>query len=48
MLEIHPYVEEDGKRYSFFYTADQQIKSLIRSFEELDPQSYRTCVTGDN
>ena len=48
MLEIHPYVEGDGKRYSFFYTADQQIKSLIRSFEELDPQSYRTCVTGDN
>lgn len=48
MLEIHPYVEGDGKRYSFFYTADQQIKSLIRSFEELDPHSYRTCDTGDS
>lgn len=46
MLEIHQYIELDKKRYSFFYTADQQIKGLIRAFESLESQAYVTAFTG--
>ena len=46
MLEIHQYIELDKKRYSFFYTADQQIKGLIRAFESLESQTYITAFTG--
>ena len=47
MLEIHQYIELDKKRYSFFYTADQQIKRLIRAFEQKDSYLYITAYTGE-
>lgn len=47
MLEIHQYIELDKKRYSFFYTADQQIKRLIRAFEQQDSHLYVTAYTGE-
>ena len=47
MLEIHQYIELDKKRYSFFYTADQQIKRLIRDFEQKDSHLYVTAYTGE-
>ena len=47
MLEIHQYIELDKKRYSFFYTADQQIKRLIRAFEQKDSHLYVTAYTGE-
>ena len=46
ILEVHQYIELDKKRYSFLYTADRQIKSLIRAFRELDPSLYETSYTG--
>lgn len=46
ILEIHHYVELDKNRYTFLYAADQQIKSLIRSFEALDPAEYVSSYTG--
>ena len=46
ILEVHQYIELDKKRYSFLYTADRQIKSLIRAFGELDPSLYETSYTG--
>ena len=46
ILEVHRYIELDKKRYSFLYTADRQIKSLIRAFRELDPSLYETSYTG--
>ena len=45
ILEIHHYVELDKNRYTFLYAADQQIKSLIRSFEALDPAEYVSSYT---
>ena len=45
ILEVHQYIELDKKRYSFLYTADRQIKSLIRAFRELDPSLYETSYT---
>ena len=47
MLEIHQYIELNKKRYSFFYTADQQIKRLIRAFEQQDSHLYVTVYTGE-
>lgn len=47
MLEIHQYIELDKKRYSFFYTTDQQIKRLIRAFEQQDSHLYVTAYTGE-
>ena len=46
ILEVHQYIELDKKRYSFLYTADRQIKSLIRAFRERDPSLYETSYTG--
>ena len=46
ILEVHQYIELDKKRYSFLYTADRQIKSLIRAFRELDLSLYETSYTG--
>lgn len=47
MQEIHQYIELDKKRYSFFYTADQHIKRLIRAFEQKDSHLYVTAYTGE-
>ena len=35
ILEVHQYIELDKKRYSFLYTADRQIKSLLGLLENL-------------
>lgn len=47
MLEIHPYIELDKKRYSFLYQADQQIKRLLRACEKGEPGLYLTSYTGE-
>ncbi|MFC3931598.1 CRISPR-associated endonuclease Cas1 [Streptococcus dentapri] len=46
MLEIHSFIEEDRKRYSFIYMADMQILSLIKAFQENKPELYIRSYTG--
>ncbi|WP_019768836.1 CRISPR-associated endonuclease Cas1 [Streptococcus sobrinus] len=45
MFEIHQYLEDDKKRYSFAYTLDMQLNSLIRAFKEKDPNCYLASYT---
>lgn len=47
ILEIHNYIELDKKRYTFLYAADQQIKSLIRAYEQKDATCYQTRYTDE-
>ncbi|KXT78613.1 CRISPR-associated protein Cas1 [Streptococcus sp. DD11] len=46
ILEIHRYIELDKNRYTFLYMSDQQVKSLIRSFESRDSDDYISSCTG--
>lgn len=41
MLEIHQYIELDKKRYTFPYTAELQLRSLVESFNHKNPHLFK-------